>query len=364
MRTRRDTPTTGQNAHQAPGSSCRTLPALDSFITDPARQTTALPKPTSGPAALASVHSEERDGLQHFLAEIDEFRLFDTPVPWKEGPPRNAQTSIQPITRVQFERLLAHGMNGGEACLSMLTRCGSRGAAWTQPRMTRSTPRSCRRAQQRQARDPDRAARNREDDARPGGRRSSSGRQPLLGLHADHGHGRLDDVRDDRRPATHDHRRTRVPRGAFPQARSATTSGWSSTSSTARTSTAPSASSSPSSPASPSSCRTSAQAHGTPADARCRGQGSTDRRRDVLEIPQSWRIIATMNVFDKTLLFEMSFALMRRFAFVEVPSPSRGCLRGSDRPRDGRRRRRLRTLPNASWSFASSRISAQPSSWT
>ena len=29
-----------------------------------------------------------------------------------------------------------------------------------------------------------------------------------------------------------------------------------------------------------------------------------------------------MNVFDKTMLFEMSFALMRRFAFVEVASPS------------------------------------------
>jgi MoxR-like ATPase len=43
---------------------------------------------------------------------------------------------------------------------------------------------------------------------------------------------------------------------------------------------------------------------------------------DVLEIPQSWRVIATMNVFDKTLLFEMSFALMRRFAFIEVASPS------------------------------------------
>jgi MoxR-like ATPase len=42
---------------------------------------------------------------------------------------------------------------------------------------------------------------------------------------------------------------------------------------------------------------------------------------DVLEIPSSWRVIATMNVFDKSLLFEMSFALMRRFAFVEVPSP-------------------------------------------
>ncbi len=25
-----------------------------------------------------------------------------------------------------------------------------------------------------------------------------------------------------------------------------------------------------------------------------------------------------MNVFDKSLLFEMSFALMRRFAFIEV----------------------------------------------
>jgi MoxR-like ATPase len=43
---------------------------------------------------------------------------------------------------------------------------------------------------------------------------------------------------------------------------------------------------------------------------------------DVLEIPKAWRVIATMNVFDKSLLFEMSFALMRRFAFVEVPSPA------------------------------------------
>jgi MoxR-like ATPase len=43
---------------------------------------------------------------------------------------------------------------------------------------------------------------------------------------------------------------------------------------------------------------------------------------DVLPIPRSWRIVATMNVFDKTLLFEMSFALMRRFAFIEVPSPT------------------------------------------
>lgn len=44
-------------------------------------------------------------------------------------------------------------------------------------------------------------------------------------------------------------------------------------------------------------------------------------RADVVDVPAAWRIIATMNVFDKTLLFEMSYALMRRFAFIEVPSP-------------------------------------------
>ncbi|MGR6914318.1 AAA family ATPase [[Actinomadura] parvosata] len=44
---------------------------------------------------------------------------------------------------------------------------------------------------------------------------------------------------------------------------------------------------------------------------------------DIVNIPESWRIIATMNVFDKSLLYQMSFALMRRFAFIEVPSPPR-----------------------------------------
>ena len=42
---------------------------------------------------------------------------------------------------------------------------------------------------------------------------------------------------------------------------------------------------------------------------------------DVIRLPNSWRILATMNVFDKNLLFEMSYALMRRFAFIEVGTP-------------------------------------------
>jgi len=42
---------------------------------------------------------------------------------------------------------------------------------------------------------------------------------------------------------------------------------------------------------------------------------------DAIEVPPSWRIIATMNDFDKRTLHELSYALMRRFAFVEVLTP-------------------------------------------
>lgn len=42
-----------------------------------------------------------------------------------------------------------------------------------------------------------------------------------------------------------------------------------------------------------------------------------------LVVPMNWRIIGTMNVFDKNLLFDLSYALMRRFAFIEIPCPPR-----------------------------------------
>lgn len=38
-------------------------------------------------------------------------------------------------------------------------------------------------------------------------------------------------------------------------------------------------------------------------------------------IPDDWRMIATMNTYDKTSLYEMSFAFMRRFAFIYVEPP-------------------------------------------
>jgi len=46
-----------------------------------------------------------------------------------------------------------------------------------------------------------------------------------------------------------------------------------------------------------------------------------ERYHDVV-VRDRWRMLATINNFDKSLLFEMSFALMRRFAFVEVPAPT------------------------------------------
>jgi MoxR-like ATPase len=55
---------------------------------------------------------------------------------------------------------------------------------------------------------------------------------------------------------------------------------------------------------------------------RPQGARTPNQNGDIIDIPSTWRVIATMNVFDKSLLFEMSFALMRRFAFVEVPAPS------------------------------------------
>lgn len=39
------------------------------------------------------------------------------------------------------------------------------------------------------------------------------------------------------------------------------------------------------------------------------------------KIPKDWKIIATMNTYDKTSLYEMSYAFMRRFAFIPVDIP-------------------------------------------
>ncbi len=45
-----------------------------------------------------------------------------------------------------------------------------------------------------------------------------------------------------------------------------------------------------------------------------------DQNRKYL-LGQNWRIIATMNVYDMNFLFDMSYAFMRRFAFVYLDNP-------------------------------------------
>ena len=42
-----------------------------------------------------------------------------------------------------------------------------------------------------------------------------------------------------------------------------------------------------------------------------------------LFVPAQFRIIGTMNVQDKNTLFELGYALMRRFAFVEIKLPDK-----------------------------------------
>lgn len=39
-------------------------------------------------------------------------------------------------------------------------------------------------------------------------------------------------------------------------------------------------------------------------------------------VPESWGMFATMNTYDKTSLYEMSYAFMRRFSFVRIPAPT------------------------------------------
>jgi MoxR-like ATPase len=46
-----------------------------------------------------------------------------------------------------------------------------------------------------------------------------------------------------------------------------------------------------------------------------------DSETATYKVGNNWRILATMNVFDKDYLFEMSYAFMRRFTFIYVDLP-------------------------------------------
>lgn len=61
----------------------------------------------------------------------------------------------------------------------------------------------------------------------------------------------------------------------------------------------------------------------------CHGKGLTsyyDKQSAIYFVGDNWRIIGTMNTFDKNSLFMLSYAFMRRFGFVHINNPSKAQL--------------------------------------
>lgn len=64
---------------------------------------------------------------------------------------------------------------------------------------------------------------------------------------------------------------------------------------------------------------------GQPKRIVLKAESSTNYNEEeyvIVEKKADWRVIGTMNTFDKAALYQLSYAFMRRFAFVEVPAPS------------------------------------------
>jgi MoxR-like ATPase len=54
---------------------------------------------------------------------------------------------------------------------------------------------------------------------------------------------------------------------------------------------------------------------------KCSSRECDDSKYRCYRLPSRWRIIGTMNTLDKASLYQLSYAFMRRFAFIEVPAP-------------------------------------------
>lgn len=74
----------------------------------------------------------------------------------------------------------------------------------------------------------------------------------------------------------------------------------------------------------PYETQTEAEISVRPASDADRLDGDEDSQEIPLEeyvVPKSWRLMATMNSYDKTSLYDMSYAFMRRFTFIRVDAP-------------------------------------------
>ncbi len=60
-----------------------------------------------------------------------------------------------------------------------------------------------------------------------------------------------------------------------------------------------------------------------------------EARRSDYVVPETWRLLATANSVDKATLYRLSYAFVRRFAFVHVPAPDRETLTDDTGDPDG-----------------------------
>jgi MoxR-like ATPase len=275
-----------------------------------------------GSGRIASISREDRgDAQQHFIGRVDDFRPFDVPVPWKAGPSRNAQTSIQPISRAQYEELVALGRSESEPeafdvhavrasaeerglslspsvyaqVVAALTSgkhvilTGPPGTAKTT--FAEAVAEAARRARRCDGYLLSTATADWTTFETIGGLRPTKTGE----LEFREGHF-LEAIRKREWLVIDELNRSNFDR-AFGQLFTVLSG----------------------QPVVLPYQRTGERG---PLTLVPEGKDPPIEHADVLEIPQAWRIVATMNVFDKNLLFDMSFALMRRFAFIEVPAPS------------------------------------------
>jgi MoxR-like ATPase len=270
---------------------------------------------------VGTIQEEERgDGLHHYTAELQDYQPFATPIPWREGPSRSAQTSIQAITRAQFEHLVEQGRTRSAGIAfdvgtvrAAADRKGLRLLPHTYAAVVAALesgkhviltgpPGTAKTTLAQVLAEAGAEARRCEGYVLTTATADWTTYETIGGLRPteaqtlefEEGHF-LKAVRANRWLVIDELNRSNFDR-AFGQLFTVLSG-------------------------QPVVLPYTRPGQTAPLTLVPAGASPPNEEVDILQIPESWRVIGTMNVFDKSLLFEMSFAMMRRFAFIEVSPP-------------------------------------------